>query len=679
MYFEKVFKAIFIWTCFKIGMWTASNVFHNMRVHQLYINDFAHVHRCTSMYINRNWISHFVSALKCPLEASILYLRSVCRCQGERIVLFFISKQQGFKERNKLKFESRIAFCAPASYRGQLLCQFFAFTFHQVLKLESIHNHCFWWLEPSGTFLDWFWSNLGNFIFHHVWHVRGHFQKVFWEGPKAIFFCFASKLVCDQLQCFSNMSSELECDLDHFFMSWFRLACSPKFALKPQFSTFGQSGSQGERRVLRTMSKHQGKQRNTSKFEIALLSALLPPTGVIFVNFLLSHFIKFWSLNPFIIIVFDDLNLQGPSWIDSGQIWGTSFFIMFDMFGVIFKKYFEEGPKAIFFCFASKLVCDQLQCFSNMSSELECDLDHFHVLVQIGLCCPPNLRWSLHFLPSVSLGVKRRGDAPCQNTKENKETHRSSKSRCFRALASYRGQLLCQFFAFTFHQVLKLESIHNHCFWWLEPSGTFLDWFWSNLGNFIFHHVWHVRGHFQKVFWEGPKTIFFCFASKLVCDQLQCFSNMSSELKCDLDHFFMSWFRLACVVPQICVEASISTFDQSGGQGERRVLRTIVRTPRKTKKHIEVRNRVAFCFLRSCLLPGSTSLSIFCFPISSIFEAWIHSSSTFRDLPGLILVKFGELHFSSCLTCLGSFSKSILRRSQSNILLFCFKIGVWPT
>ena len=218
---------------------------------------------------------------------------------------------------------------------------------------------------------------------------------------------------------------------------------------------------------------------------------------------------------------------------------------------------------------------------------------------RLAACCPPYIcvEVLISCLRSV-WGSRWRGEcfAPCQKHQGKAKKHIKVRKRvAFCAPASCRGQLLCQFFAFTFHQVLKLESIHNHCFWWLEPSGTFLDWFWSNLGNFIFHHVWHVRGHFQKVFWEGPKAIFFCFASKLVCDQLQCFSNMSSELECDLDHFFMSWFRLACVVPQICVEASIFYLRSVWGSRGEESASHHVKTPRKTKKHIEVRNRVAFC------------------------------------------------------------------------------------
>ena len=158
MYFEKVFKAIFIWTCFKIGMWTASN----NSITCVYINCtsmFCSVHRCTSMYINRNWDqSHFVSALKCPLEASKYYLPSVWWCQGERIVFFFISKQQGFKERNKLKFESRIAFCAPASYRGQILCQLCQIlclsNYIKFTSLQPNQKHCSWWPEAPRD-LSW--------------------------------------------------------------------------------------------------------------------------------------------------------------------------------------------------------------------------------------------------------------------------------------------------------------------------------------------------------------------------------------------------------------------------------------------------------------------------------------------------------------------------------------------
>ena len=145
-----------------------------------------------------------------------------------------------------------------------------------------------------------------------------------------------------------------------------------------------------------------------------------------------------------------------------------------------------------------------------------------HVLVQTGACCPIYLRWSLDFLPLVSLGIEVREEcfAPCQNTKRSKETHQSSKVRCF---------------------------------------------------------------------------------------------------------------------------------------------------------------------LRSCLLPGSTSMPISCFHISSGFKAWTYSRSlflmtwTFRDLPRLILVNFGNLHFFIMFDMFGVIFKTILRRSQSNILLFCFKIGVWPT
>jgi hypothetical protein len=38
------------------------------------------------------------------------------------------------------------------------------------------------------------------------------------------------------------------------------------------------------------------------------------------------------------------------------------------------------------------------------------------------------------------------------------------------------------------------------------------------------------------------------------------------------------------------------------------------------------------CFLRSCLLLGSTSVSISCFHISSSFKDWTHSKSLFNDL-----------------------------------------------
>ena len=51
--------------------------------------------------------------------------------------------------------------------------------------------------------------------------------------------------------------------------------------------------------MLRTMLKHQGKQRNTLKLESALLSALLPPTGVDFnANFYVFIFHQVLKLEP---------------------------------------------------------------------------------------------------------------------------------------------------------------------------------------------------------------------------------------------------------------------------------------------------------------------------------------------------------------------------------------------
>jgi hypothetical protein len=114
------------------------------------------------------------------VEASISYLRSVWGSRWEESASHHVKTPRKAKKPSKLE----IAFCAPASYRGQLLCQFHVFIFHQVLKLEPIQNHCSWWPEPSGTFQDWFWSTLGIFIFHHVWHVWGHFQKYFEKVPK---------------------------------------------------------------------------------------------------------------------------------------------------------------------------------------------------------------------------------------------------------------------------------------------------------------------------------------------------------------------------------------------------------------------------------------------------------------------------------------------------------------
>ena len=89
----------------------------------------------------------------------------------------------------------------------------------------------------------------------------------------------------------------------------------------------------------------------------------------------------------------------------------------------------------------------------------------------------------------------------------------------------------------------------------------------------------------------------------------------------------------------------------------------------------------ARCFLRSCLLPGSISMPISCFHFSSSFKAGTDSKSlflmtwTFRDLPRLILVNFGDLHFFITFAMVGVIFKSISRKYQINILLFDFKLN----
>jgi hypothetical protein len=91
------------------------------------------------------------------------------------------------------------------------------------------------------------------------------------------------------------------------------------------------------------------------------------------------------------------------------------------------------------------------------------------------------------------------------------------------------------------------------------------------------------------------------------------------------------------------------------------------------------------CFRRSWLAPGSIPMSISCFQIWSSFKAWIDSKSLFliiwtvRDLPRLILIKFGEPHFFIMFDMFRVILKSILRSNQSNILSIGFKIGVWLT
>ena len=77
---------------------------------------FCSVHRCTSMYINRNLsLAYFVLALKCPLKLKIPFHLSM---SGN---MFFFHFNNTKKE--QIEIRKCTAFCAPASYRGQFLCQ----------------------------------------------------------------------------------------------------------------------------------------------------------------------------------------------------------------------------------------------------------------------------------------------------------------------------------------------------------------------------------------------------------------------------------------------------------------------------------------------------------------------------------------------------------------------------
>ena len=76
--------------------------------------------------------------------------------------------------------------------------------------------------------------------------------------------------------------------------------------------------------------KREYIRKHKLKIESALLSVLLPPTGVSFyANFCFSVLMKFPSWHPLKIIVFDDLKVPGPPQIDPGHIWENSFFHVF--------------------------------------------------------------------------------------------------------------------------------------------------------------------------------------------------------------------------------------------------------------------------------------------------------------------------------------------------------------
>ena len=126
---------------------------------------FCSVHRCTSMYNNRNLsLTYFVSALKCPLK---LKYPSICRCPG--ICFFFISKTT-HKDENKLNFESALlsALLPPTGVSFYVnLVKFCVVKLNEVSKLEPIQKHYFWWPEAPRTFPDWSWTHLGKFFFFH--------------------------------------------------------------------------------------------------------------------------------------------------------------------------------------------------------------------------------------------------------------------------------------------------------------------------------------------------------------------------------------------------------------------------------------------------------------------------------------------------------------------------------
>ncbi len=275
------------------------------------------------------------------------------------------------------------------------------------------------------------------------------------------------------------------------------------------------------------------------------LSAQPTTRGVDFdVVYMFSGVIKFWRLNSLAVTDVDKRNLQGPSQIDTHRS--------------------SESRCFLRSCLLPGSTSMPISCF-QISSSFEAWIHSKSLFLMTG---------TFRVLPRLKHIEVRNRVAFC-------------------APASYRGQLQCQFHVFIFHQVLKLEPIQNHCSWPLDPSGTFPDWFWSTLGIFIFSSWLACLGSFSKVFWEGTKAMFFSFLQNWC---VTCFFlNMSSVLEFELDRFFMSWFRLACVVPYICVEASIF------------YLRTILKswlvhsaphrliTRRKATKYTDVPNSVAFC------------------------------------------------------------------------------------
>ena len=94
--------------------------------------------------------------------------------------------------------------------------------------------------------------------------------------------------------------------------------------------------------ALQVIVTSQEKKEHKLDAESALLSVLLPPTGVNFyANFVKFCGVKFhqvYKLEPIQKHCFDDLKLPGPPQIDPGHIWENSFFMIFGVPGVIFSE-----------------------------------------------------------------------------------------------------------------------------------------------------------------------------------------------------------------------------------------------------------------------------------------------------------------------------------------------------
>jgi hypothetical protein len=86
-----------------------------------------------------------------------------------------------------LKVESVLLSALLARTGVSFYVNFVFFSFCHFYKLERSQNHCFWCFGPSGTFTDWFRTNLEFFM--KTWFLtfpasfRRHFEKYFEEVP----------------------------------------------------------------------------------------------------------------------------------------------------------------------------------------------------------------------------------------------------------------------------------------------------------------------------------------------------------------------------------------------------------------------------------------------------------------------------------------------------------------